>query len=326
MEGFGAHFVNQPGAAFAGTASQFGVRGQFELLQAVTVVNGFGVNGRINQTAGTIDNAACFIASASKSGGTLTLIKGLDSQITDGLGTASWNIFAQGTAPNHFIGDVRIGTQSSNNAMLVVTRSTSDNAATQRAQYTSLTVSSVGGTNALRGTDTQLLTTSSYTGTGTLTAAAAEVINNVAATISVCNAVLGFYTQTNASAVANSVNCITADVNVTAGTVTDLRGFRGLIQSGDATNAWNLFCDGTARNHLQGDLLVGTATPSAGAEKLQVSGALSISSATMIRTYTAFTNGAGAGAGTLTNAPAAGNPTKWIPVNDNGTTRHIPAW
>jgi hypothetical protein len=37
-------------------------------------------------------------------------------------------------------------------------------------------------------------------------------------------------------------------------------------------------------------------------------------------------NGAGAGAGTLTNAPAAGNPTKWFAVNDNGTVRHIPAW
>jgi hypothetical protein len=50
------------------------------------------------------------------------------------------------------------------------------------------------------------------------------------------------------------------------------------------------------------------------------------SSAFMIRSKTAYNNGAGAGAGTLTNAPAAGNPTKWIPVDDNGTTRHIPAW
>ena len=40
----------------------------------------------------------------------------------------------------------------------------------------------------------------------------------------------------------------------------------------------------------------------------------------------AFDNGAGASAGTITNAPAAGNPTKWIPIDDNGTTRHIPAW
>jgi len=39
-----------------------------------------------------------------------------------------------------------------------------------------------------------------------------------------------------------------------------------------------------------------------------------------------FTNGAGAAAGTLTNAPAAGNPTKWVAIDDNGTIRHIPAW
>lgn len=40
----------------------------------------------------------------------------------------------------------------------------------------------------------------------------------------------------------------------------------------------------------------------------------------------ALTDGAAAATGTLTNAPAAGNPTKWIPIDDNGTTRYIPAW
>jgi hypothetical protein len=40
----------------------------------------------------------------------------------------------------------------------------------------------------------------------------------------------------------------------------------------------------------------------------------------------AFADGAGASAGTLANAPAVGNPTKWIPIDDNGTTRYIPAW
>jgi hypothetical protein len=39
-----------------------------------------------------------------------------------------------------------------------------------------------------------------------------------------------------------------------------------------------------------------------------------------------FADGAGAQAGTLTNSPAVGNPTKWIPIDDNGTTRYIPAW
>ena len=48
--------------------------------------------------------------------------------------------------------------------------------------------------------------------------------------------------------------------------------------------------------------------------------------ATFHTTNTALTNGAGAAAGTLLNAPAVGNPTKWIGINDNGTTRYIPAW
>lgn len=37
-------------------------------------------------------------------------------------------------------------------------------------------------------------------------------------------------------------------------------------------------------------------------------------------------NGAAAAAGTLGNAPVAGNPTKWVPFNDNGVTRYVPAW
>lgn len=73
-----------------------------------------------------------------------------------------------------------------------------------------------------------------------------------------------------------------------------------------------------------GDFGIGL-TPS-GTYKLEVNGALSISSNTLIRTATSFTNGAGAAAGTLGNAPVAGNPTKWVPINDNGTTRYIPCW
>jgi len=48
--------------------------------------------------------------------------------------------------------------------------------------------------------------------------------------------------------------------------------------------------------------------------------------AALVRSLTALTDGTGAGAGTITNAPSAGNPTKWIPIVDNGTTRWIPTW
>lgn len=57
-----------------------------------------------------------------------------------------------------------------------------------------------------------------------------------------------------------------------------------------------------------------------------LTGGITTGNTTLHTTTTNLTNGAAAGAGTLLNAPVAGNPTKWIPINDNGTTRYIPAW
>jgi len=59
---------------------------------------------------------------------------------------------------------------------------------------------------------------------------------------------------------------------------------------------------------------------------LAVTGTISTSSTTLHTSTVALTNGAAAAAGTLTNAPVAGNPTKWVPIVDNGTTRYVPCW
>jgi hypothetical protein len=59
---------------------------------------------------------------------------------------------------------------------------------------------------------------------------------------------------------------------------------------------------------------------------LAVIGTLTTSSTTLHTSSVSLTNGAAAALGTLTNAPTAGNPTKWIPIVDNGTPRYIPAW
>jgi hypothetical protein len=40
----------------------------------------------------------------------------------------------------------------------------------------------------------------------------------------------------------------------------------------------------------------------------------------------ALTNNAGAAVGTLNNSPAAGDPTKWLKIDDNGVTRRFPTW
>lgn len=75
-----------------------------------------------------------------------------------------------------------------------------------------------------------------------------------------------------------------------------------------------------ARVHASGGLSIGTSSdPGIGLIYTN-------SASFMSRTKTSWSSGAAAKTGTLTNAPADGNPTKWIPVDDNGTTRYIPAW
>lgn len=46
----------------------------------------------------------------------------------------------------------------------------------------------------------------------------------------------------------------------------------------------------------------------------------------LVETTVVLNNGAAAAIGTLANAPVAGNPTKWIPIIDSGTTRYVPSW
>ena len=48
--------------------------------------------------------------------------------------------------------------------------------------------------------------------------------------------------------------------------------------------------------------------------------------AELIGTSVALTAGGTANVPTLTAGPVTGNPTKWLPINDNGTTRYVPAW
>jgi hypothetical protein len=58
---------------------------------------------------------------------------------------------------------------------------------------------------------------------------------------------------------------------------------------------------------------------------LAVTGQVIVQTATGLR-FNNHVSGAGAATGTLTNAPAAGNPAFWLPVNIAGTVRYIPCW
>ena len=71
-------------------------------------------------------------------------------------------------------------------------------------------------------------------------------------------------------------------------------------------------------------------TPAAGAVTIATTAAITAdltnNTGNLIDSSVGLANGAGANIATLTNSPVTGNPTKWIPIDDNGTTRYIPAW
>lgn len=107
----------------------------------------------------------------------------------------------------------------------------------------------------------------------------------------------------------------------TAATIVGASGAAGSIRFA-ASEAFTSTGHGTSLSFLTAP--IGSVTQ---ATRLTIDeNGLTISATTLMRTSVALTDGAAAQVGTLTNAPTAGNPTKWVPINDNGTTRYIPAW
>lgn len=76
--------------------------------------------------------------------------------------------------------------------------------------------------------------------------------------------------------------------------------------------------------YILGDTAIGWQI--AGETQFMSSVPIIVNSTELIKGNSPFGDGSAANAGTLTNAPLAGDPTKWIPIIDNGTTRYIPAW
>lgn len=93
----------------------------------------------------------------------------------------------------------------------------------------------------------------------------------------------------------------------------------GLLQLGGTTSSYPAI----KRNAAGIDFRVGDDSAYAVITVLSVTVS---SAAFLISSNVGLTNNAAAQVATMTNGPTAGNPTKWIPINDNGTTRNIPAW
>jgi hypothetical protein len=205
-----------------------------------------------------------------------------------------------------------------------------------------LTVSGLGQ-SVLGGVAASNATITIARGTGTLATTSqhgmlVDYVGNSAGTATIRGAFYRAGTAAAAFTAADVTALVTGNVIVGAGsTVTLGKSLQVAKVTGCTNNVcitssasaitgnWFIYDNSGYDSYLGASLIVGSADPG-GTDTARINGALTINSATMIQTKTSFTNGAAAAAGTLTNAPSAGNPTKWIPINDNGTTRYIPAW
>lgn len=180
----------------------------------------------------------------------------------------------------------------------------------------------VGSANPLTGV-TQIGINSSITGTS----AATTQIVGMQASAATAAAVYTSGIVNSLRIVAPSAGAgstITRALSIRVSTPTSGTNNAAIADTTGFTGNWFINQAGTAANALGGVLVVGT--DPGGSNQLRVGGSLTISSTSLLSTKTSFTDGAAAATGTLTNAPAAGNPTKWIPLDDNGTTRYFPAW
>ena len=84
----------------------------------------------------------------------------------------------------------------------------------------------------------------------------------------------------------------------------------------------------TFRNSGIENTVIGATTPAAGSfTTLSATGDITGPGSTyLLKTSAALTNYAAAQIATITNGPTAGNPTKWVAINDNGTVRYLPLW
>lgn len=138
----------------------------------------------------------------------------------------------------------------------------------------------------------------------------------------------------NASLLINATVVTVTKIMVTGGTFSVGTIYSdaaiGLVIVGTGGTASDMFFTDSAGNEV---LVFAKASSGGGgvndasfARNLAITGLLTLSGGTLLSTSAGLSNNAGAQAGTLLNSPVAGNPTKWLVINDNGTLRNVPAW
>lgn len=109
-----------------------------------------------------------------------------------------------------------------------------------------------------------------------------------------------------------------------------LGAFAGKYDVGAGSTFYvNVFDQATTAGDVTNSLMYGVFNVNPALQTLTINATLTLQGGAglpFLSFTTSPTSGAAASLGTLTNAPAAGNPTKWYPVNDAGVTRYVPLW
>jgi hypothetical protein len=179
----------------------------------------------------TVTTQTGFLVSSTLAGATTNF--GFRSLIPAS-GTNNWNLYADGTAPNHMAGSLGIGTTS-------VSANTLRLAANISGGISSFAINSSGTIQS------DVTTQAIYNNTTASTVAAAFTLP----TLVHYNATQGTFGAGSTVTLQTGFN-----VNVTLIGATTNYGYRGQIPSG--TNRWNIYMDGTADNYLAGALGIGS--------------------------------------------------------------------
>jgi hypothetical protein len=216
-------------------------------------------------------------------------------------GTGRWNFYANGTALNYFNGNVQIGstTATAGAEKLQVTGTASISSTllvggaltgSSTAQFTKLGLgAAVSATQILR-ISTQITGATNFNVVSINSQIQSDVTSSVNIFDTFPSTAASAFTLTNLthySAATSTIGATSSVTNQNGFLVTSLMvgatnnyGFRGQIPSG--ANRWNIYMDGTASNYFNGNVQIGSTTPTAGAEKLQVTGTASVSGALSI--------------------------------------------
>jgi len=244
---------------------------------AITNQTGFGVNGNLS---GATNNYA------------------FSSNVA--AGTGRWNVYMGGTAANYLAGRLGVGATLTSGAMAQVTNTTAGDkafvvqgAASQTGDFfdvqnsagsSRFKIDSAG--NVAVGSFTSagysILVSKNFTGGTTafgiafngtvqsdVTSGASVFLSSIATQAASFTLTNLYHFRTDGLPTPGSGNTITTQHGFFVGGsltgATNNYGFRGAIASG--TNRWNIYMDGTAANHLAGNLCVGTTAIATSADK-----------------------------------------------------------